>query len=213
LLTTDIKIGYLLPGIVVKALPDYDASLVLIAGSDHLAQLPKKFSNKQYKVGDGIVAAVFQMKENKIILSQKSPHYYRRIAELAFSDLIVRGLIKVKRVASVEKGKFVKIAVQKLNGVDPIGECISHLGNVKKYTDDTFTIVEYCEDMKQYIKNSLRPAPSDKIYTVTYLHKLREAIVKVAPEYFGYFLGREGANVSAAAKLLGITIRIKKVPG
>jgi len=217
LLGTDLKIGYLVPGIIVKSLPDKDASLVLIMGTEVLALLPKKYARQSYRVGDNLVAAVFQIEDTarqdalpKIFLSQKSPQFFKKIAELAFAELIEAGKIKIKRVAVVENGGFVKVAVEKLDGVDPVSACIPLLSEVKKYTDHTFTIVGYSTDMEEYIKDALRPAPKDKIGKVIYRRMLKEATVRVVPEYLGLFLGKGGANVSTAAKLLGITITVKK---
>jgi transcription antitermination factor NusA-like protein len=64
--------------------------------------------------------------------------------------------------------------------------------------------------MKEYIRNALVPAPPDKIRKVIYSSSIREAIVTVDPHYYGLFVGKGGANVATAAKLLDIAIRIKR---
>ena len=205
-----LKIGYLVPGCIVKSLPNHESHLILISGTETLAFLPKKYANPRYKVGDDIIAAVFIMDNNKIILSQRSAQYYLRIAELAFEPLLKEEKIKIKRAASVEKGGFVKVAVESLNGINPVKECIPYLKDMKMYTDDTITLVRFSRETREYIKNSLAPAPSDKIEKVIYTHYNREAIVRVDPKYYGLFVGKGGANVSTAAKLLDISIKIKK---
>ena len=65
--------------------------------------------------------------------------------------------------------------------------------------------------MKEYVKNALVPAPLDKVRKVIYSSTLREAVVGVDPAYYGLFVGKGGANVATAAKLLDITILIRKV--
>jgi transcription antitermination factor NusA-like protein len=102
------------------------------------------------------------------------------------------------------------MAVEGLDGVDPVKECLPYLPAMKAYTDDTVTLVGYSRDMKEYVRNALAPAPQDKIRKVIVSSTLREAIVGVDPAYYGLFVGKGGANVATAAKLLDITIRVKK---
>ena len=205
-----LKVGYLVPGVVVKSMPDYDSHLILISGTELLAFLPKKYTNKPYKVGQNLVAAIFLLDNSRIILSQRCHHYYIRLAERIFSSLIEEGKMRVKRAASVTGARFAKIAVESLNGADPVQACLPYLPDMKAYTDDTVTLVRYCPDMKEYIQNSLVPAPPGKIRKVIYSSALKEAIVGVDPAYYGLFVGKGGANVATAAKLLDITILIKR---
>lgn len=206
-----LKVGYLVSGVVVKSMPDYDSHLILISGTELLAFLPKKYANRPYKVGLTLVACVFMLENHRIILSQRSHHYYIRIAERIFSVLLEEEKIKIKRAASVTGAGFAKMAVEGLNGVDPVTECLPYLPAIKAYTDDTVTLVRYSRDIKEYVRNALAPAPPDKIRKVIYSSTLQEAVVGVDPDYYGLFVGKGGANVATAAKLLDITILIKKV--
>jgi len=81
---------------------------------------------------------------------------------------------------------------------------------MKPYTDDTITLVRYSRHIKEPIKSALSPAPQDRIRKVIYSSTLQEAIVGVDPAYYGLFVGKGGANVATAAKLLNITILIRK---
>jgi transcription antitermination factor NusA-like protein len=205
-----LKVGYLVPGVVVKSMPDHDSHLILISGTELLAFLPKKYANRPYKVGQNLVAAVFMLEKSRIILSQRSHHYYIRVAERIFGILIEEEKIKIKRAVSVTGAGFAKMAVESLNGIDPVKECLPYLPAMKAYTDDTITLVRYSQDMKEYIRNALAPAPPDRIRKVIYSSVLQEAVVGVDPTYYGLFVGKGGANVATAAKLLDITILIKK---
>jgi transcription antitermination factor NusA-like protein len=205
-----LKVGYLVPGVVVKSMPYHDSHLILISGTELLAFLPKKYANKPYKAGESLLACVFMLENNRIILSQHCHQYYKRIAERAFSVLIDEEKIRIRRAATMAGAGFVKIAVEGLNGVDPVSECLPYLPVMKPYTDDTITLVRYSRDIKEYIKSALSPAPQDRIRKVIYSSTLREAIIGVDPTYYGLFVGKGGANVATAAKLLDITILIKK---
>jgi transcription antitermination factor NusA-like protein len=205
-----LKVGYLVPGVVVKSMPDHDSHLILISGTELLAFLPKKYANRPYRVGQNLVACVFMLEKSRIILSQRSHHYYIRIAERIFSILIEEEKIKIKRAVSVTGAGFAKMAVESLNGIDPVKECLPYLPAMKAYTDDTITLVRYSKDMKEYVRNALAPAPPDKIRKVIYSSSLQEAVVGVDPAYYGLFVGKGGANVATAAKLLDITILVRK---
>jgi N utilization substance protein A len=205
-----LKVGYLVPGVVVKSMPYHDSHLILISGTELLAFLPKKYANKPYKAGESLLACVFMLENNRIILSQHCHQYYKRIAERAFSVLIDEEKIRIRRAATMAGAGFVKIAVEGPNGVDPVSECLPYLPVMKPYTDDTITLVRYSRDIKEYIKSALSPAPQDRIRKVIYSSTLREAIIGVDPTYYGLFVGKGGANVATAAKLLDITILIKK---
>jgi len=112
-----LKVGYLVPGVVVKSMPEHDSHLILISGTELLAFLPKKYANRPYKVGQNLLACVFMLENNRIILSQHCHHYYKRIAERAFSVLIEEEKIKIRRAATVAGAGFAKMAVEGLEGV------------------------------------------------------------------------------------------------
>jgi hypothetical protein len=61
-----VKVGHLVPVTIVKALPNYDSYLTLIAGTELLALLPKKYANRIFRVGDTTLAAIFQMVANRV---------------------------------------------------------------------------------------------------------------------------------------------------
>jgi len=208
-MTTTIKIGRLVRCAIVKDLPGRDVYLVLVAGTDLLAYLPKRFAGREYGQGEETVAAVFVMGKGKIFLSQRSPQYFRRITEEVLSPIIRDGRVRVRRAASVINGPFAKVSVEGLGEVDPLMASLPYLDRVKEYTTDTITIVRYSADMKEYIVNSLVPAPADKVVEVLYSQGLREAVVKGDPRYCGFFVGKGGANVATAAKLLNVRIMIK----
>jgi len=206
---TTIKIGRLIQCVIVKDLPGRDAYLVLVMGTDLLAYLPKRYASREYRHGEETVAAVFLMGNGRVFLSQRSPQYFRRITEEALSPIIRDGRVRVRRAASVVNGAFAKVSIEGLRNYDPLSASLPYLDKVKSYTTDTITIVRYSTNMKEYIVNSLVPAPADKVVQVLYSQGLREAVVRVDPRYCGFFVGKGGANVATAAKLLNVRIVIK----
>jgi transcription antitermination factor NusA-like protein len=204
-----IKVGRLVRCTVVKDLPGKDTYLALITGTELLAYLPKRYANRTYGQGEELTAAVFMTTEGKISLSQRSPQYFRRITEEALAEIIRAGKIRVRKAASVVNGAFAKVSIEGLGSVDPLTASLPYLDKVKTYTTDTITVVRYSANMKEYIVNSLVPAPAEKVTQVLYSQSLREAIVRVDPRYCGFFVGKGGTNVATAAKLLNVKIVIK----
>jgi len=204
-----VKVGHLVPVTIVKALPNYESYLTLIAGTELLALLPKKYANRIFRIGDATLAAIFQIERNRIILSQKSPQYIRKLMELIFAPLLSEGKIKVKRASMVSKCKFAKVAIESLNGLDPVKQCLPYLKAAKQYTDDTITLIRYSGNIKEYVVNALSPAPPEMVKKVIHFKSSREADVYVDSAYVGLFLGKGGANVASAAKLTGVVINIK----
>ena len=206
---SSVKVGRLVPCAIVKDLPGSDVYLTRVAGTQVFAYLPKRYANRSYRRGEETAAAVFMMGDGKIFLSQRSPQYFRRVAEAVLTPVIREGKVRVRKAACVVNGAFAKVSIEGLGGFDPLSASLPYLDKVKTYTTDTITVVRYSSNMKEYIINSLVPAPSERVVQVLYSQSLREAIVRVDPRYCGFFVGKGGANVAPAAKLLNVKIVIK----
>lgn len=207
-----LKVGHVVSGVVTQTRPDYGAYLVFLAGTQIFAFLPHEYAKDRYRVGSNVVAVIFSLDRNRIILNQVSSPYYRRIADVIFGPLIETGKIKIKRVAHIKGVPFVKIAIKNLAIEEERfpEECLPYLSRSKHYVNETLNIVRFRKDMHEYIKEALAPAPKDKIWKVIYAGSTREARVTVDPAYYGKFVGKGGANVACAAKLLDIRIDLKK---
>lgn len=207
-----LNIGYLVPFTILKGLPDYEAYLVVLIDKGILAQLPKKYAMRDYKIGETGWASVFNIQGARVTLSQKSTQYVRKIVEHILSPLIQDRVIKVKRVAKMAGGSFYKVAVEPLigmSGSELLNEVKPYLKETKEYLSEKVIIVKYSNDVKEYIANSLVPAPVDKIGHIMILEDLKKANVIVSEEYVGKFLGPKAMNVLTAAKLTGYNINIK----
>lgn len=203
----EIKVGYLVPITVVKALPDYRSYLTLIMGTELMAILPKDRANKIYRVGDSTLASIFAIHEGRIFLSQKSAQYFRKLLELLLSPLLQAGKVEVKKAAV--SSNFAKVAIAGLNGDDPVGYALPYLKDLKQYTPDTVTLVKFSENLKEYVVNALVPAPRERVKKVIHFQTLREVLVTVEPSFVGKFLGKGGMNVVTASKLVGTAIKIE----
>lgn len=200
--------GHLVPVMVVKALPDRDSFLTLIAGTELMALLPKRYANKAYRVGESTIASIFAIEGERITLSQRSSQYFRKLVELLLSPLLQEGRIEVKRAATVLNARFAKVSLRSLDGGDPLSVSIPYLKDLRRYTDDTITLVKFSPDLREYVVNSLSPAPRERVKKVIHFQTLREVLVRVEPPYLGLFLGKGGMNAAVSSKLVGVSIRI-----
>lgn len=204
-----LKIGYLVPVTVIKALPDRNSYLMLVTGTEVMALLPKKYAARTLRVGDNTIASVFSLDGKHVFLSQRSSPFYRKLTELLISPLIIAGKVTVKRAAAVVGGGFAKVAVAGLNGVEPIAESIPLIKQARQYIDDTITLVRYSDDVREYIVNAFVPAPAESVKEVIHLRILGEAHVYVRPESLGLFIGKGGANVATVSKLTGVRTMVQ----
>lgn len=210
-----LKIGHLAPVTVIKNMPQYESYLVAVPDTGVLAMLPRKYAVKSYLVGDTSWASVFSMSGSRVIVSQKSPQYVKKILEYLMSDLVTEGKIRIKRVARVEGAPFCKVAVE-----SPDGECTQrelfeicrpYLNEAKDYISEKVMIVAYSGDPKEYIVNALAPAPFEAVSRVILYQLEEKGVVYVESKYLALFLGKKGMNMTTAAKLTGLPLEIKGV--
>lgn len=204
-----VKVGYLVPVTIVKALPDHESMLTFIVGTELMALLPRRFANRSFRVGESTVASIYNIEGPRITLSQKNPQYFRKLTELLLSPLLRQGRIEVKRAATIPGAKFAKVVIKGLDSEDPIKVSLPLMKDSRRYTDDTITLVRYSSDIREYVVNSLTPAPREGVKKVILFRDLREAMVRVEPRYLGLFLGKGGLNVALSSKLVGLKIKIE----
>ncbi|KPK36186.1 MAG: hypothetical protein AMK70_03250 [Nitrospira bacterium SG8_35_1] len=208
-----LKIGYLVPFMVLKGLPDYDSYLTTLINKGILAQLPRKYTSRQYKIGETGWASIFAVRGSRIIISQKSPQYVRKILEYLLSPLIQEDKIRFKKVAKVAGSHFYKIAVESSNGAsreEIVQMCLPYLkGKIKEYLKEKIILVKFSKNIEEYVVNSLTPAPIEQIQRVILLKDMNATEIHVEEKYAGRFFGARGNNAATAAKLTGIKIIIK----
>lgn len=208
-----IQIGHILCFCVVKAMPDYDAYLTFIKGNEMMALLPKNFAGREYKIKDTGWAAVFNINGGRVTLSQKSPHYIRKMIEYLLRDTFSEHNIRIKKVAQTGSASFCKVAVEtELSHNELFKLFKTHTPkNIKNYITGTITPVKFSENDEEYIINALTPAPREQILKVILIEDMKKATVYVNSKYIGFFLGANGQNVAGAAKLTDYDIEIRGV--
>lgn len=206
-----LRPGYLIAFSVMKNMPDHDAYLLWLPEYGVLGQLPRRFATREYRVGENGWAAVFEIKGPRVLLSQKSPQYVRRVLEQHLAPLIRAGHMQVKRVAWLSGAGWLKVAVESLNEVthsQVLEMAKPGIVEAGRVLAGRITLIEWSTEIERYVVNALFPAPASEVSKVIFLREMRETSVYVSSEYAGIFMGSHGSNVSAAAKLTGVAIRI-----
>ena len=119
---------------------------------------------------------------------------------------IQEGIIEIKSVAR-EAGRRAKIAVHSTNSsIGAVGTCVGHMGGriqsiIKELGTEKIDILEWHEQPKQFIANSLKPAKiSDVIITSV---EEKTAVVVVPQDQLSLAIGKQGVNVRLAVRLTG----------
>jgi len=159
-----------------------------------------------------IVSVEMGPKGPQIIVSRSHENIVRQLFTIEIPE-IGNGTIEVMSIAR-EAGSRSKVAVQALEeGIDPIGSCVGQRGTrvqtiINELGGEKVDIIEWQEDPRQYISNSLSPA---KVVSIDINEETNEAVVKVEDDQLSLAIGRSGQNVRLASKLTGWTINIEGV--
>lgn len=146
----------------------------------------------------------------EIVVSRTHPDLLRRLFEVEVPE-IYNGVIEIKAIAR-EAGSRSKVAVVSHQvGVDAVGACVGLRGIriqnvVNELLGEKIDVIEWDEDPKRFIANSLSPSSVEKVV----LNEDGEtALVLVPDRQLSLAIGREGQNARLAAKLTSFKIDIQ----
>ncbi|MBE5821130.1 MAG: transcription termination/antitermination protein NusA [Clostridiales bacterium] len=207
------KKGELISGIVQKS---DDVSIIVDLGKLEGIILPTELlPGESYNVNDKVKAYIVDIKRNnknipQAMLSRTNAGFVRRLFEVEIPE-IYEGLIEIKAV-SRDAGSRTKIAVySKDENIDPVGSCVGMKGMriesiLKELNGEKIDIVEWSEDIAQFIAASLSPA---QVIAVDVNYEDKSSTVVVPDDQLSLAIGKEGQNVRLAAKLVNWKIDIK----
>ncbi len=148
----------------------------------------------------------------EVILSRAHRDLIRRLFEREVPE-IFNGIVEIKAIAR-EAGARSKVAVSaRQEGVDPVGSCVGLRGFriqniVNELQGENIDVVQWEDDPKHFIANSLSPAQVLKV-DLDEVNKAARAVV--TDRQLSLAIGREGQNVRLAAKLTGWKLDIKSL--
>ncbi len=145
----------------------------------------------------------------QLMISRTHPNLVKKLLELEIPE-IKSGLVEIKSIAR-DAGVRCKVAVSsKDEKIDPIGSCVGQKGvRVQNIMDELngerIDIIQWSENMEDYIKTSLAPA---KTSVIKLDEKDRRAKVFVQSDQRPLAIGKQGQNVRLASILTGWEIDI-----
>ncbi|MFA6466667.1 MAG: transcription termination factor NusA [Patescibacteria group bacterium] len=175
--------------------------------------IEEQIRTERYNIGARLNFFIVEVgvgnKGPEIILSRTHPEIVKELFATEVPE-IAAGTVEIKSIAR-EAGSRSKIAVTaNEDNIDPVGSCVGQRGSrvqtvINELGGEKIDIIEWNEDIKTFIANSLSPA---EIENIILNEETKTASVKVADSQLSLAIGRSGQNVRLAAKLTGWKIDI-----
>jgi N utilization substance protein A len=169
---------------------------------------------EEFRQGQRIRAMVLEVKKDnkgaQIVLTRKHQNLVKKLFELEVPE-IYEGIVEIKAI-SRQPGERTKIAVwSKDEKVDSVGACVGMRGGrvkniVNELSGEKIDIVRYNDDIKEYIKESLKPA---EVGEIKIDKASKRAEVMVADDQLSLAIGKHGQNVRLASKLVGWELDVR----
>jgi transcription termination/antitermination protein NusA len=172
-------------------------------------QIPREGYNTGTRLNFYIVKVHMTNKGPEIILSRTHPDIVHELFAMEVPE-IAAGNVEIKGI-SREAGSRSKVAVTTEDeSIDPIGSCVGQKGAriqtiINELGGEKIDIIEWEEDVKDFIANALSPA---KVIDIKADEENKSAEVMVDDDQLSLAIGKNGQNVRLAAKLAGWKIDI-----
>jgi N utilization substance protein A len=210
------KKGEIVGGIVQRM--ERGALFIDLGRATGLIPYEEQIPGERYRPGERIRAYLYSVDEGfrgvYLRLSRAHPKFVVKLFEAEVPEL-ASGAIEIKAIAR-EPGARTKIAVASLDPhVDPVGSFVGQRG-VRVSTvmaalgGERIDIIEWNDDQKELIKESLSPATVSEVELDEAEHRAK---VHVSEDEQSLAIGRGGQNVRLAAKLTGWNIDIISTGG
>ncbi len=179
--------------------------------------LPKRFQSPReaYRSGDRIKAIIYEVNKLptglQIVLSRTHTDFVRHIFELEVPE-IHDHTIEIHNIVR-EAGHRTKLSVfSNREDVDAVGSCVGVRGVriqaiVKELEGEKIDIVNYSDDVCEFISNALSPATVSHVQVLDEENKM--ALAVVSSDQLSLAIGRHGLNVRLANRLVGWNVDVK----
>jgi N utilization substance protein A len=206
------KVGTVVSG-VVKRFERGD--LILDLGHTE-ARLPRteQIRGERYAMQDRVRALVIEVHRTartpQIVVSRTDPQFLVKLFEMEVPE-VYDGTVVVRIVAR-EPGERAKIGVvSTVRDVDPVGACVGIRGSriqgiTRELKGERIDVIPYIDDLTEFAKRALSPARINRVGVLDREKKILEAVVD--EDQLSLAIGRRGANVRLAAKLVGWDVQV-----
>jgi len=170
----------------------------------------------RFKVGDKIKVFVRHIKDDfkgaVVQVTRSNPQFVKRLLEMEIPEL-TNGQITIMNIVR-EPGLRTKVAIKtNVEGLDGVGACIGVNGMrintvINELHGEKIDVINYTEDIKEYITSALSPAP---VVSIEIEENNQSAKVSVPESKLSLAIGKNGHNVKLAARITGYKIDVKGV--
>ena len=212
-----LRMGTIVNGMVLRfAGPNI---IVDVGKTEAIMPQSEQIPNEKYHLNQRLVVYLAEIKEGlkgeEVIVSRTNTGlleglFKREVPEVAQGSVEIRQIVR-------EPGNRSKVAVYSTqSGIDPVGSCVGQKGVrvqaiIQEFNGlEKIDIIQWQEDPKSYIAQSLSPAKDVKVEID---EKDKTSKVIVPEEELSLAIGKDGQNVRLASKLTGYRIEIEGKPG
>lgn len=208
------KTGEIISGTVERV--DKGAIFINVGKAIGIMPYDEQIKNEKFKQGERIRAYLVEVDDSGrgvfLKLSRSHPKFLAKLFEMEVPE-IKSGLVEIRSIAR-EAGSRSKLSVYSNDEtIDPVGAMVGQRGSrvnviMSELHGERIDIIEYVEDINEYIERSLSPAKTLGV-DVDQENKVAHAVVTEDQQSLA--IGKGGQNVRLAAKLTGYRIDIKSV--
>jgi len=205
-------VGEIVTGEVYQVL---NKEVLLVDADNNELVIPKseQISKDRYRKGENVRAVIHRVDMNngspRIILSRTSPVFLERLFELEVPE-VFDGLIAIKKVVR-DPGERAKVAVESFDDrIDPVGACVGMKGSrihtiVRELMNENIDVINFTDNVELFIQRALSPA---KVSAIKVDNEKQKAAVWLKPDQVSLAIGKGGANIKLAGKLVGLEIDV-----
>jgi len=170
----------------------------------------------KFRIGDKIKVFVRHIKDDfrgaVVQVTRTNPTFVKRLLEMEIPEL-TNGQVSIINIVR-EAGLRTKVTVKsEIPGLDAVGACIGVNGMrintvINELHGEKIDVVNYSEDIKEYITAALSPA---QVLSIDIDEGTKAARVNVPENKLSLAIGKSGHNVKLAARLTGYKLDVKGV--
>ncbi|MFA5114206.1 MAG: transcription termination factor NusA [Candidatus Margulisiibacteriota bacterium] len=200
------KAGEVVTGIVQRR--EFGGYLVNLGRIETVLSIAEQIPGEMFREKDRAKMYIVETKKTPkgplVVVSRAHPNLIKKLFEMEIPE-IKDGILEIKTIAR-EAGRRTKIAIQSHDpNVGAVGTCVGHMGQriqniVREIGQERIDIVEWSDNPKKFIANSLSPA---KVQKMELNEAEKSARVWVPEKELSLAIGKEGQNVRLAVKLTG----------
>lgn len=195
---------------------DLDNIYLEIGGTTLEGLLTKRdcLPEDNFRIGDKIKVFVRHIRDDYkgavVQVTRTNPAFVKKLLEMEVPE-IANGDIEIVNIVR-EAGLRTKVAVKtNIANLDAVGACIGNKGMrintiINELHGEKIDIINYSEDMREFIISALSPATVNEVYVDT---NAQTAQVLVPENKLSLAIGKGGHNVRLAAKLTGYKLDVK----